>query len=93
MPDQEHFLFSEGTINGHTSEETFACVSEGTYVIFQKHQLKFCTGTTFEQAAEQAVMQHVATSSRECVHSRRPLHFDMLESQPVQHDGEKELPS
>jgi len=34
MPDEEHFLFSEGTINGHTSEEIFACVSEGTYVLF-----------------------------------------------------------
>ena len=59
---------------------------------FRSINLSFALEATFEQAAEEAVMQHVATSSRECVNSRHALPFDTLEWQPVRHDGEKELP-
>jgi hypothetical protein len=50
---------------------------------FKSINLGFALEATFEQAAENAVMQHVATSYQECVHSRHPLHFDTLEWQPV----------
>jgi hypothetical protein len=33
MPDEEHFLFSEWTINDHTREEMFAGIPEDPYII------------------------------------------------------------
>jgi len=34
MLDEEHFLLSERAINGHTSEEMFACGTEDPYIFF-----------------------------------------------------------